>query len=261
MKLEFPDPLTWLERLSLDAVAVALVWALALGGAAHIIGVEVLGLATWLTYVADRLWEARPGREVPQTDRHLYYQRHYRIWRIVWIMGFVFAVGLAVIGLPLWKWAGGWLIVLGVAVYLYFLGLNLGAGERLILKRTVVPVIFVAGVAWMAESWRTPETCLGTAVLLSGALVNVILVSTWERGVGNLPGALRRLYIAGLSGLGILGLAGLFIAFPVGLASLTAVAGFLLLHGFIRRESAGNLRVVADLVLVLAGLVLLVAQS
>jgi hypothetical protein len=261
MKLEFPDPLTWLERLSLDAVAVAVVWALALGGAAHIIGVEVLALATWLTYVADRLRETRPGREVPQTDRHLYYQRHYTAWRTVWVAGFVSAVCLAVVGLPVWKWAGGWLVVLGVAVYLYFLGLNLGARKRLLLKRTAVPVVFVAGVAWMAESWRSPETCLGTAVLLCGALVNVILVSTWEGGAGKLPQSLRWLYFAGLAGLGLLGLAGLLVAVPVGLGSLTALGGFLALHGCIRRESGGNLRVVADLVLILAGLVLLVFQS
>jgi hypothetical protein len=261
MKLEFPNLLTWLERLSLDAVMVAVVWAWALGGDAHVIGVEVLALATWLTYVADRLWEVRPGRIAPQTDRHLYYQRHYRIWRILWMAGFVLSVVLAVVGLPVWKWAGGWGVVAVIGVYLYFLGKNLCARERLLLKRTAVPVIFVAGVSWMAESWRTPETLLGTAVLLSGALVNVILVSTWERGSGKLPAALRWLYAAGLAGLGILGLAGLVIDRPVGLASLTALAGFLLLHGFIRRESAGNLRVVADLVLLLAGLVLVVAQS
>lgn len=260
MKRVFPDPLSWLERLSLDAVLVAVVWALALGGGAHIIGVEVLALATWLTYVADRLWEVRPGREAPRTDRHLYYQRHYKTWRILWLAGFVFVVGLALVGLPVWKWAGGWLIVALVAIYLYFLGKDLGARKRLLLKRTVVPLIFVAGVGWMAESWRTPETCLGTAVLLAGALVNVILVSTWESAEGALPAALRWLYLAGLTGLGLMGLAGLIIAVPVGLASFTSLVGFLLLHSFIHKERSGNLRVVADLVLILAGLVLLVAQ-
>jgi hypothetical protein len=59
----------------------------------------------------------------------------------------------------------------------------------------------------------------------------------------------------------MLGLAGLVMAVPVGLASLTSLAGFLLLHRIIRMEGGGNLRVVADLVLILAGLVLLLAHS
>ena len=73
----------WLERLSLDAVLVAVVWGLALGGKG--MGLIVLGLATWLTYVADRLWEVRPGKPVPQTDRHSYYKSNYTVFRTVWL--------------------------------------------------------------------------------------------------------------------------------------------------------------------------------
>ena len=54
----------WLERLSLDAVIVAVVWGLALGkdtgNPGLLVSIVILGCATWLTYVSDRLWEVRP---------------------------------------------------------------------------------------------------------------------------------------------------------------------------------------------------------
>lgn len=251
---------SWVERLSLDAVAVALGWGLALGGD-HAGGLEVLLLATWLTYVADRLWEVRPGRTAPRTDRHLFYQRHYRMWRLIWAGGFLLAVGLAVLRLPAWKLVGGWILVAGIVVYLYILGKGLSPDIRLALKRTVVPLIFTAGVLWMTESWRQPELLLGTGVLLCGALVNVILVTLHERPDRELPELLRLLYACGMGGLMGLAVIGLMLGPAVAWSASAAFTGFFILRMLILRRRPGRLRLAADLVLLLAGCVFLVAQS
>ena len=73
-------PAYW-HLLSLDAPTVAVLWGWSLARAA---GVEaatlaVLGLGTWLIYIADRLLDGRaPERRHELRDRHYFHARHAR---------------------------------------------------------------------------------------------------------------------------------------------------------------------------------------
>jgi hypothetical protein len=73
-------PAYW-HLLSLDAPTVAILWAWALGRAAHVrsspVAIAVLGIGTWLIYIADRLLDSR--RSAPAAnlrERHFFHARH-----------------------------------------------------------------------------------------------------------------------------------------------------------------------------------------
>lgn len=75
-------PVSW-HLLSLDAPTVAVLWAWSL---AHAVRVQasssalvVLGIGTWLIYVADRLLDGRsPERRQELRERHFFHARHAR---------------------------------------------------------------------------------------------------------------------------------------------------------------------------------------
>jgi hypothetical protein len=254
--------LRWLERLSLDAVAVAVVWGLAL---AELTGrrldawpVVVLALATWLTYVADRLCDVRPGRPVPVTDRHLYYKTHYKTFAIVWAVVFVAAVLVAVVDLPFWKWAGGWGVVLAVAGYLALLSRNMSPSNRLLLKRLAVPVIFTGGVGWMSECWRTQPGQLALGILLFSALGNVLLISYWESHDNSRPQWLVPAGWISVLGLSALGIVALMLHFHLGLAGLACASGYAILFKLIKPGSEQPVRALVDGVMLLSGAILLI---
>lgn len=253
----------WLERLSLDAVIVAVLWALALeAGQGAVDGgtLVVLCLATWLTYVADRLRDAAPGRTVPLTERHLYYRDHYRQFRTAWLAAFPVAVLLAFLFLPLWKVLWGWVLVGVVLLYLYLLGRIRNPGSRLLLKRLAVPLIFTGGVAWMAESWRTPEGWCGTAVLLLGALANLFLISCQESGEEERPVWLPRSLGAAMILLVLAGNASLAIYWPAGAAALYCAAVYYVLFLRIKVREVEMIRMWADATLMDAAIILLILQ-
>ena len=252
----------WLERLSLDAVIVAVVWGTGLsllaGRPAGMAEMAILGVATWLTYVADRLWEVRPGSQVPVTDRHRYYQRHYQQFKGIWLSVFVVAAGYALIELPGWKLIPGWALVAAIAVYLAALTRIEKASGRLLLKRLLVPVIFTAGVLLMSDAWRTGSAIAGSAVLLSGAFSNVLLIAYQEnRDTADMPDWLPSLTVRSVFVL--LGVAhvALFIHWPVGLAGLACFGGYFVMYIRLRAGRVDRVRTAADGILALSGLLLL----
>jgi len=75
-------PAYW-HLLSLDAPTVAVVWAWSFARAAQVhasaISLAVLGIGTWLIYVADRLLDGRPGSPRNELrERHVFHARHQR---------------------------------------------------------------------------------------------------------------------------------------------------------------------------------------
>jgi len=254
----------WLERLSLDAVVVAVVWGIGLAQAAgRPMGIGtamVLAMATWLVYVADRLRDVGPGKVTPKTDRHLYYDRHYKPFGLAWLGGFAVVILLAVAVLPPWKILWGWVLVLGIVWYLWKLGKDLGAGQRLLLKRTAVPLLFCLGVAWMAESWRTPEGWCGTAVLLLGALANLLLISCQESGGENRPAWLPRALGISMILLVLAGNASLAVYWPAGVAALYCAAVYYVLFLRIKVQEVEMLRMWVDAALMNAAIIVLILQ-
>ncbi len=250
----------WLERLSLDAVIVAVVWGIGLeevvGRPIGLGGVIVLALATWLVYVADRLRDVGPGRDTPKTDRHLFYDLHYKPFTFVWLGGFLLSLVLAVVSLPAWKILWGWVLVLGVVWYLWILGKELGPGKRMIIKRVSVPLIFTLGVGWLAEVWRNGEAILATCVLLAGALTNVLLISYWENRNRQVPAWIPKALGGGLVALLFLGNLGLWYHLPGGLAALSIAAVYFILFLQIRIGKMHHIRAWADAGLLFGGLIL-----
>ena len=257
-------PIKWLERLSLDAVGVALLW----GGALGMLGGHslragdwiVLALATWLTYVADRLRDAAPGRETPLTDRHLFYERHRKVVSLWWLGLFALVFLAAVILLPVWKLLWGWTLVVGIAGYLWFLGQPLGFSQRLLLKRICVPLIFTLGVGWIAESWRTPEGLLASAVLLAGALANVLLISYQENRDKELPAWLPRLLGGALLGLLVLGNGALLVRWSIGVAALYCAVVYFVLFIRIKAQGVGMVRMWCDAALADGAILILLIE-
>jgi hypothetical protein len=252
----------WQERLSLDAVIVAAVWGLALGVAAgRPMGTGtavVLALATWLVYVADRLRDTGPGRVTPKTDRHLYYDRHYKEITLAWLGVLAAALVLAVVVLPPWKLLWGWLLVLGVVWYLWKLGKPLNAAQRLLLKRTAVPLIFTLGVGWMAECWRSGPGLLAAAILLAGSAANVLLISYRENRDTGAPGWLPKALGASLLALVALGNLGLWYHLPAGSGALLCAGVYFVLMIRIQAGGGAQVRAWADGALAAAGLALMV---
>jgi len=253
----------WLERLSLDAVMVAVVWGIALGrdsgNSALIFSISILGCATWLTYVSDRLWEVRPGRDIPATDRHLYYRNHYKVFAVIWLAVFILTVLFALLMLPLWKLLCGWLLVGLIVLYLLLIGMMNNPSARLLLKRTLVPMVFTCGVVLMAESWGTPGGIAGSVLLLSAALVNVLLISYWESHDENRPEWLVPANVASLVLLLICAHVALFMNWVLGLAGLICAGGYFYLLIQVKSGKAKHIRTWVDAVLVLAGMFVVLA--
>ena len=251
-----------LEYGSLDAPLVALVWGCAItleaGRSLHFAEMAILFLATWLAYVADRLWECRPGREVPETPRHRHYARNHRPWLLIWVTVLPLAIGLAWLTLPGWKFLGGWAVTLMVFAYFGSLGMRMPDHRRLILKRVAVPLLFAAGTALMAEGWHTTGGRVATAVLAAAAAANVLLISMQESRPHYQPPWLPQL--AGISLLinFLVSQTGLLLDVPASASGLAhAIIGFVLI---IRIQAAGVpwIRAFTDGSLLFCGLLLVV---
>ena len=251
----------WLERLSLDAVVVAVVWGLALGkdtsNPAMLLNIVILGSATWLTYVSDRLWEVRPGKDIPATDRHVYYRNHYKLFMASWVTGFVATFIAALLVLPLWKISCGCILVGVIVVYLVLLGRMVNLSARLLIKRTIMPIVFTAGVVLMSESWSTADGIAGSILLLSAALVNVLLISYWESHDKTIPGWLLPYLAGSLLLLLCIANVALFLHWPSGIAGLLCAAGYFVLFIQVKTGKARFVRAWVDGVLATAGLIVI----
>ena len=250
-----------LECGSLDAPWVAVVWGAALAQAAgHRLAwadLTILFCATWLAYVADRLWECRPGHSVPSTFRHEFHARHFTTLLRLWLAGLLLSVIVAWLVLPLWKFLTGWIGVALVVLYLGCLNLEMPRGRKILIKRTAVPVLFAAGTGLMAEAWRQPEGWFSCLILAAGAAANVLLISLQEGRPEPEPVYLPRLVGVSLLVVFGLGQAGLILYLPAGLSALLfALVGFILL---VRIQAAGLslIRAATDAGLLIAGLLFL----
>ena len=254
----------WMERLSLDAVLVAVCWCASLGAAAgdmpDVGTFAILALAVWLAYVADRLWEVRPGRSGPSTDRHSYYQNNYTAFRSLWLVLFPLGAILGYLLLPQWQFLGGWVLVALVGLYLWIIGRTDDFSRRLLLKRTLVPLIFTGGVTWMAAGWTTVQGLAATGVLLFTSLANVLLISLQENRREGGPPWLGRLTGISLFLLLVVANGLLPLDWMIGLAALYAVGVYFVLYIRIRAAGVGMIRMWVDAALLDAGLIILILK-
>ncbi|NBD37205.1 MAG: hypothetical protein GVY10_01385 [Verrucomicrobia bacterium] len=237
-----------LELWSLDPVLVALAWWLVLPRPAEhaLASLEVLLAAVWLTYVADRLLDARPGREIPATRRHRYYRRHFRTFALLWGAGFVLAVAWAHARLPEALLRDGWRLVAGIVAYLLLVQSLPPGVPRTLLKRIGVAIIFTAGVALMSGALATPAGRYGLLALGLGALGNLIVISRAEAPSPETGARLGRVWQVVLLLLFVTGI-GLFpFSVAAGASVLVGLLGFAWMVGTGQREFGLPARLLAD---------------
>jgi hypothetical protein len=178
--------------LSLDAPTVAVLWAWSFERAAGVhsslSALAVLGLGTWLIYIADRLLDSRPARSPSASaaklrERHFFHARHRR----------AFLVAGAVALIPL-----GWLIAvmpaaarredarLFAVALLYFAAVHLPRPRfRLRFPRTLaVALVFAAASAvsaWSASTTAHADLVWIVALFAALLWLNCAAIHAWER--------------------------------------------------------------------------------
>ena len=164
----------WINILSLDAVAVALIWQVLFTwtflqrwpswheGA-------ILALAVWLIYVGDHLLDARRlGRSRPHLLRHRMHADHTGAFAAAWGVGCIAAVVVA------WRWLEPDLVRVGLVVtgLVVAYAVSVHAGNRISrrgAKELAVGLLFAGGVS--AVCWKeAPGASLLAGTLLAGLL-------------------------------------------------------------------------------------------
>ncbi len=186
--------------LSLDAPTVAVLWAWsferAVGGRTSVSALAVLGLGTWLIYVADRLLDARPARgsTAPELrERHFFHARHRRT---------LLAVAFPAAAVLLWLISRMPSIdrrddaILFAVAMLYFGSVHLAVSRtrRGFAREITVGVVFALATAIPAWSQAFDlRLRMALLVLLFAALccLNTIAIEVWEQ-----PNSARRFSVS-----------------------------------------------------------------
>ncbi len=186
----------WPTVLSLDALAVALLWQWLLARIActplawhHVF---ILGAATWLVYAADRWIEGwQIAREQLRTQRHWFYQS--RRWPVFAVWLGVAAAGLtaAFMRLNSREIVTGFILLVPVLVYLLSHQFMHRGNPWRAPKELCVALLFAAGVSCFPLA-RNPGALrvLSVPLALFGALclANCTLISLWETEVDRTHG-------------------------------------------------------------------------
>jgi hypothetical protein len=179
--------------LSLDAPTIAVLWAWsferAVGGLSSVRALAVLGLGTWLIYVADRLLDARPGRSISDKElreRHFFHARHRAtLLTVVW------PVAAALL----------WLIarmpaidrredaILFAVAMLYFASVHLvfPRGRRWFARELMVGIVFALATAvpaWSQAQGSRPRMTLLVLLFAGLCCLNTIAIEVWEQDDG-----------------------------------------------------------------------------
>ncbi len=178
-------PVYW-HLLSLDAPTVAVLWAWSLARAAQLrvpfIPIAVLGIGTWLIYVADRLLDVCSPGHPALRERHFFHARHRRALLLV-----VPAAGALLLSLILIMPAKARRedTLLFAISLLYFAGVHLPVlrVRRWFPREAAVGIVFALATAvpaWSASG--SPHAQLAWLVLLFAGLctLNCIAIEIWE---------------------------------------------------------------------------------
>jgi len=254
----------WPNILALDAALAAILWqrffAPAAGNAVAWSEAAVLGLSVWLTYTADRLFDARrrPAERL-MSIRHRFADRNASTLWLVWAGALGADIGIACLFLEPWQLQRGSLLLLACLAYTF---LHQAVFTRFFPKEIVVALIFASGIWVFLENPSVWLPWLAFALL---CLLNCLVIASKEREVD------RSLEVRSVGSVGgplpIFGVAllGLFTALalpePARSAILWAIGTTVALFTVARRIGVERFRVLADGVLVLVPLAYLLLRS
>jgi hypothetical protein len=270
------SPVYWWHLLSLDAPAIAAVWAFTFARAFQVhlpwYSYATLALGTWCVYVADRLldgWLPKPAATL--RERHRFYARHRKIFAAVLLAALLTLAYFLLLRVAVSVRRED--LLLGAVGVLYFALIHAAPLRRPRAHRTWLPKELAVGVLF-ASAVAAPE-CVhlhGQAAWMLLAVTcfaglccwNCVAIQTWEDAEteaarhGEFVHPLTRwlgarLFACGLA-LSLLA-ASLFLAAPnaafrvLPASALCSGILFLLLHRGIARLHARTLRVAVDLAL------------
>ncbi|HEY1498015.1 MAG TPA: hypothetical protein VGF88_00420 [Acidobacteriaceae bacterium] len=193
-------PVYW-HLLSLDAPTVAVLWAWSLGRAvgAEIAwsGLAVLGIGTWLIYVADRLLDGRAG--APRCDlreRHRFHARHRRVLLMCAAVAIIFLVWLIVARLPAAaRREDTWIFAVAMV---YAAAVHLPVPRIRFPREPAVGAVFASACAvpaWSVAGYAHVDMAALVTVLAALCWLNCSAIHAWEK-----PNSSRRAGIsAGIS--------------------------------------------------------------
>ena len=186
----------WWHLLSLDAPTVAVLWAWLFARAMHLrlpsVALLLLGLATWLLYVADRILHGvRKERRELLRDRHLFPARHRRAFLPAALVLAVLSVWMALTRMYPKALHEDLFLSIFVLLYLWLVHaasrVSARRRTRWLPKELVVGIIFASATAvpaWSRLSDRSgmEKIQLFEAVVLFAALcwINCVAIEKWE---------------------------------------------------------------------------------
>jgi len=178
-------PVYW-HLLSLDAPTVAVLWAWTLARAvgAEIAGstLAVLGLGTWLLYVADRLLDGRSG--APPRDlreRHHFHARHRRPLLLTAIVTVVPLVWLIVARMPApARREDVWIFAVAMV---YFAIVHLPFPRIRFPRELVVATVFASACAvpaWSVAGYAHTDLAVLVTIFAALCWLNCTAIHAWE---------------------------------------------------------------------------------
>ncbi len=201
-------PLYW-HLLSLDAPTVAVLWAWSFGRVAQrpvsVVSIAVLGVGTWLIYVADRLLDARSPDHTALRERHFFHARH----RIALLQGSAIAGALLlslIVIMPAAARRDDTLLF--AAAMLYFASVHLPRirVRRWFPREVAVGILFALATAvpiW-SQTNAVHARLAGPVLVFAGlCTLNCIAIETWERPVSSTRSAAVRFFAVCIAALSI----------------------------------------------------------
>lgn len=182
--------IAFVQNLSLDITAGAVISSFYI---AQVFGVEMstqvgvgLGIAIWLIYTADHLWDAYRVEGAAMNPRHAFHQKYFK--PILSLAGLLFAIGVYnTLKLPLQTIQLGFGLV--ALTGLYFLYLRVSKQHR--QKEFFAAFVYVAGIfigpLSMLENWDWLYLVLFVQFFLL-AYVNLMLFPLFEMEEDNSQG-------------------------------------------------------------------------
>lgn len=183
-------PIYW-HFFSLDAPTVAVLWAWTLARAvgAEIVAstLAVLGIGTWLLYVADRLLDGRPGLARPGVtrpdlrERHHFHARHRRSFLIAAILAVIPLVWLIFARMPAAaRREDAWIFAVAMT---YFAIVHLPFLRIRFPRELVVAAVFACACtipAWSIAGYAHNDLAVLGTLFAALCWLNCTAIHAWE---------------------------------------------------------------------------------
>jgi hypothetical protein len=185
-------PVYW-HFFSLDAPSIAVLWACSFARTAQLpasaSAIAVLGIGTWLIYVADRLLDAHSARHSPLNhdlrERHFFHAGHRRPFLVAAAIATIVLLWLISIMTPDARFEDTLLFAVSM-LYFAIVHLPFIRIRKSFPRELAVGILFACATAVPAWSQpQSPHAALLPSILLFAGLccLNCLAIEIWERPI------------------------------------------------------------------------------